>query len=156
MKNRVLCFAFLCVLVPVLLVVPVLGTELAGGYYITADSSLGEGLTFYIPSGYAEGSLTYDENGYLFNLTSSSIYLYCPDYPDYTIYASRFSGFQYRTDSNYGTTYVDLQLTNVTDTNVEILTESPAPGVILDEDVLLVMILAVMIVGVGAFVILRR
>lgn len=156
MKKRVLSFLFFCILVPVLLVVPALGAELAGGYYITGDSALGEDLTFYIPSGYAEGSLTYDENGYLFNLTSSSIYLYCPDYPDYTIYASRFSGFQYRTDSDYGSMYVDLQLTNVSDTNVEILTESPVPSVILDEDVLLVMILSVLMIGVGAFVILRR
>lgn len=141
-------------LVSVLLVVPALGAELAGGYYITGDSALGNGLTFYIPANYVSGSLTYDENGYLFNLTSSSIYLYCPDYPDYTIYASRFSGFQYRTDSNYGTTYLDLNLTNITAANVEILEESPELPI--SQDKLLYMILAVMIIGVGAFVILRR
>lgn len=141
-------------LVSALLVVPVLGAGLAGGYYITGDSALGDGLTFYIPASFVSGSLTYDENGYLFNLTSSSIYLYCPDYPDYTIYASRFSGFQYRTDSNYGTTYQDLNLTNVTAANVEILEESPKLPI--SQDKLLYMILSVMIIGVGAFVILRR
>lgn len=141
-------------LVSALLVVPVLGAGLAGGYYITGDSALGDGLTFYIPSNFVSGSLTYDENGYLFNLTSSSIYLYCPDYPDYTIYASRFSGFQYRTDSNYGTTYLDLNLTNITAANVEILEESPELPV--SQDKLLYMILAAVIVGIGAFVILRR
>lgn len=147
-------FLLFCILVPVLLVAPVLGAELSGGYYITGDCALGDGLTFYIPSDYAAGCLTYDEDGYLFNLTSSSIYLYCPDYPDYTIYASRFFGFQYRTDTGYGSSYVDLNLTNVTDTNVEIMTSSPAPAI--SANVLLVMILAVCIVGVGAFVLLRR
>lgn len=148
-------FPFLVLfLVPVLLAVPVLGAELSGGYYITGDSALGKSLTFYVPSDYAAGSLTYDENGYLFNLTSSSVYLYCPDYPDYTIYASRLSGFQYRTDSGYGSSYVDLNLTNVTDTNVDIMSSSPAPAI--SSSVLLVMILAVCIVGVGAFVLLRR
>lgn len=151
--KRIFFFLSLC-LVLVLLAVPVLGAELSGGYYFTADSALGDGLTFYIPTDYASGSLTYDENGYLFNLTASSIYLYCPDYPDYTIYASRFSGFQYRTDSNYGSTYIDLKLTNVTAANVEIMEKSPplSPS----QDQILIMILCVSIIGVGAFVLLRR
>lgn len=152
--KKLLPFLVLCVLVPVLLVVPVLGAELAGGYYITGDSALGNGLTFYIPASFVSGSLTYDENGYLFNLTSSSIYLYCPDYPDYIIYAPRFSVFQYRTDSSYGSSYVDLNLTNITVANVEILEESPS--LMLSQDKLLIMILAVLIIGVGAFVLLRR
>lgn len=144
----------LCILVLVLLVLPVLGAELAGGYYVTGDSAMGNDLTFYIPSNYAAGSLTYDSSGNLFNLTSSSIYLYCPDYPDYTIYAPRFSGFQYRTDSSYGSTYVDLKLRNISAGNVEILEDSPS--LILASDKILVMILAVLIIGVGAFVLLRR
>ena len=127
---------------------------LSGGYYITGDSALGSDITFYVPADYAEGSLTYDSSGNLFNLTSSSIYLYCPDYPDYTIYAPRFSGFQYRPASGSGYTYVDLLLHNVSDTNVEILDDSPPPA--LSSDKLLVMILAVLIVGVGAYVLLRR
>ena len=152
--KRILPLLFLCVLVPALLVVPVLGAELAGGYYITGDCALGKGLTFYVPSTYASGSFTYDENGNLFNLTSSTVYLYCTDYPDYTFSASRFSTFQYRTDSGYGSNTADLNLNNVTETNVEILMESPSLA--LSQDKLLVMILVVLIVGVGAFVILRR
>lgn len=100
--------------------------ELAGGYYFVADTALGDGLRFYVPADYASGSLTYDSSGYLFNLTSSSIYLYCPDYPDYTIYAPRFSGFQYRPASGSGYTYVDLYVHDVSDTNVDILDEDPA------------------------------
>lgn len=143
----------LLLLVPVLLAAPVLGAELAGGYYITGDSALGS-RTFYVPVDYASGSLTYDSSGNLFNLTSSSIYLYCPDYPDYTIYAPRFSVFQYRTDSGYGSSYVDLNLRNVSETNVEILTSSPSLSI--SSNKLLVMILAVLVVGVGVFVILPR
>lgn len=149
--KRVLPFLAALLLASVL-VLPVLGAELAGGYYITGDCVLGNGLTFYVPADYASGSLTYDSSGNLFNLTSSSIYLYSPDFPEYTIYASRFSGFQYRVGSGYN--YVDLNLTNVTAANVEILDSSPAPA--LSKDVLLVSILAVLIVGVGAIVLLRR
>lgn len=148
-------FPYLVALCLVLvLAVPVLASDLTGGYYITGDSSMGTGLKFYVPSNFVSGSLTYDDAGYLFNLTNSSIYLYCPDYPDYTIYAPRFSVFQYRESSGTGYIYQDLNLTNVSDTNVEILTASPVP--ILDSDQVLVLILAVLIVFVGAFVILRR
>lgn len=145
---------FFCILVPVILVMPVLGAELAGGYYVTGDCALGNDMTFYVPADYAAGSLTYDSSGNLFNLTASSIYLYSPDYPDYTIYAPRFSVFQYRTDSSYGSSYVALNLKNISAGNVEILKDSPS--LVLRVDKLLVMILSVMIVGVGAFVLLRR
>lgn len=150
--KRVSFFFTSLILVLAFLVMPVLGAELAGGYYIVGDSAIGNGLTFYIPSDYAAGCLTYDSSGCLFNLTSSSIYLYCVEHPDYVIYAKRFSGFQYSTGGNY--TYVDLNLRNVTDTNVEILVESPRMA-FRDSD-LLIMILSVCLIGVGAFVILRR
>lgn len=152
MKKFFLSLSLL-LLVPVLMAVPVLGADLAGGYYITGDSALGN-RTFYIPADYASGSLTYDSSGHLFNLTSSTIYLYCPDYPDYTISASRFSVFQYRTDSGYGSSYQELKLRNVSDTNVEILSASPPLSI--GSAKLLVMILAVLVVGVGVFVILPR
>ena len=137
-----------------MLTVSVLGAELAGGYYITGDSAMGKGLTFYVPADYAAGSFTYDENGCLFNLTSSTIYLYCPDYPEYTITASRFSGFQYRQASGAGYQYQDLNLKNVSATNVEIMEDSPSLALSLDK--ILIMILAVCIIGVGAYVVLRR
>ena len=152
--KRIFLFLSVLLLVPVLLVVPALGAELAGGYYITGDSKLGNDLTFYVPSDYAAGSLTYDSSGNLFNLTSSSVYLYCPTYPDYTIYAPRFSGFQYRTDSGYGSTYVDLNLSDVSDTNVEILEDSPS--LVISSDKLLVCVLAVLVIGVAVFLIYPR
>lgn len=151
--KKLLPFLSVLLLVPVL-IVPALGAELAGGYYITGDSSMGKGLTFYVPSDYAAGCLTYDESGNLFNLTSSSIYLYCPDYPEYTIYASRFSGFQYRSGSGVGTSYQDLRLRNVTDTNVEILEDSPSRA--LSSTQILVLILAVIVIIAGMMILLPR
>lgn len=152
--KKILSFLPVLFLVPAFLIVPVLGAELAGGYYVTGDSALGSGLTFYVPADYAAGSLTYDSSGNLFNLTSSSVYLYCPDYPDYTIYAPRFSGFQYRSSSGSGYTYYDLNLRNVSAGNVEIYEDDPSP--LHGADTVSIMILAVLIVGVGAFVLLRR
>lgn len=153
MKRSLSSISF-CILVLALVTVPVLGAELSGGYYITGNSALGDDLTFYVPSDYAAGSLTYDSSGNLFNLTSSSIYLYCPDYPDYTIYAPRFSAFQYRSGTGSGYTYVDLNLKNISEGNVEVFEKDPSP--LHGADTVSIMILAVLIVGVGAFVLLRR
>lgn len=135
-----------------LFVLPVAASSLSGGYYLTADSALGV-HTFYVPSEFASGSLTYDSSGNLFNLTDSSIYLYCPDYPGYSIYAPRFSGFQYRRDSG-GYSYADLYIHDINSTNVEIYAASPVRGISVDR--LLVAILVVLIIAVSAFVILRR
>lgn len=153
MKHFLLLLCIL-LLASAFLVMPVLAAELSGGYYITGDSALGSDMTFYVPADYAAGSLTYDSSGNLFNLTSGSIYLYSPDHPDYTIYAPRFSAFQYRTDSSYGSSYVALSLKNISDTNVEIFDEDPT--LLPHYDVVSIMILAVLIIGVGAFVLLRR
>lgn len=152
--KRSLSSILFCILVLALLTVPALGAELTGGYYITGDSALGKNLTFYVPSDYAAGSLTYNSSGDLFNLTSNSIYLYCPDYPDYTIYAPRFSEFQYRSGTGSSYNYVDLNLRNVSDTNVEIFNKDPSP--LHGASTVSIMILAVLIVGVGAMVLLRR
>lgn len=151
--KKLLPFLLVCILVPVL-VVPVLGADLAGGYYITGDSAIGQDLTFYVPADFASGSLTYDSSGNLFNLTNSSIYLYCPDYPEYTIYAARFSGFQYRQSSGAGYQYQDLKLRNVSAANVEILDDSPTRT--FSDNTLLYVILVVLIIFVGAYAILPR
>lgn len=152
--KKLLPLLLCCVLVPVLLAVPVLGADLAGGYYITGDSDMGQDLTFYVPADFATGSLTYDSSGNLFNLTNSSIYLYCPDYPEYQIYAARFSGFQFRQSSGAGYQYQDLNLRNVTAANVEILEDSPTRT--FSDNTLLNVILVVLIIFVGAYAILPR
>lgn len=150
-RFSILCISLLLVLA--VFTLPVLAAELAGGYYIVGDCALGKGLTFYVPSNYAVGSFTYDSSGNLFNLTNSTVYIYCAQYPGTTVYARRFEPFIYNTENGYNT-YADLRLTNISDTNVEIFSESPRLA--LSDTNILVMILSVCLVGVGAFVILRR
>ena len=128
---RKISLFFVLVFVCCLLILPVSAAELQGGYVFTCDCALGTGVTFYIPTNFASGSLTYDSSGNLFNLTSSTIYLYSPDYPNYTFTASRFSGFTYRS-GNAGSTTTDLKIRNVRTENVEIFTEDPALSARLD------------------------
>lgn len=139
-------------LVLVTLTVPVMAADLQGGYYFVADSALGTGVKFYVPSDFANGSLTYDSSGCLFNLTASSIYLYCPDHPEYTIYAPRFSVFQYRAGPGYN--YADLNITNVTETNLQIY--EAAPGKSLGSSELMLLIVVLLVVMIGGLVIVPR
>lgn len=80
------------------------GGDIDAGCWFVATSAFGAGTShrFYFDREFASGSLIMDSLGFLWNNSQSSIYLYCPDYPDYTIYAPRFGYFQYRTnDNNY-------------------------------------------------------
>ena len=102
--------------------VPAAAADLQGGYYIVADCALGNGIRFYVPASAAEGCFTYDSSGNLFNISNGTVYLYSPSLPDYTISASRFSGFVYRGD-NYNS--LELRIHNITETNIQIYTENP-------------------------------
>lgn len=124
MKKIFVLAAVACLVM--LFALPTSAAELSGGYSFTCDCALGDDITFYVPASYAQGCLTYNESGYLFNISSSTIYLYCPDYPDYTFSASRFAIFQYRTSSDYGTSYQALNIRNVTTSNVEIFSDDPS------------------------------
>lgn len=97
---------------------------LAGGYYFVCDCALGYDLMFYVPNEWAHDALTFDGSGEVVNLSTSTCYLYCPDYPDYTFSASRFGTFSYRA-SNYNTT--DLEITNISDTNISFFEEAAVP-----------------------------
>lgn len=103
--------------------------NLSGGYYFTADCAFGSGLRFYVPAEFAEDSLTFDSSGDIVNLSNSSVYLYCPSYPSYFIYAPRFSTFQYRvsTGSSYG--YSDCDFSNVESVTVSFLKNADKPVV---------------------------
>lgn len=145
---------FVVFVILVFMAIPAMAADLQGGYYFVADSALGDNLKFYVPADFANGSLTYDSSGFLFNLTSSSIYLYCPDYPDYTIYASRFSGFQYRAGSGAGYSYIDLNISNISDTNLEIFEKYPGKVPRVPE--LLLVIVVLLVVLIGCYLIVRR
>lgn len=121
--------------------------SLAGGYYFVADSVLGSGLKFYVPLEWAHDVFTLDSSGAPVNLSNNTCYAYCPDYPDYTISCSRFGTFTYRA-TNYNTT--DLQLTNITETNISFL-EDETPR-LSQHDLLLLIAGMIFLFGAAAFV----
>ena len=100
---------------------------IVGGYYIVADCALGQGVKFWVPADFAQGSITMDSSGSLVNMTNSTIYLMPDDSSlnsSYTIQAPRFSSFQYRRDaSGYG--WSDLDISNISDTNISLLDDTP-------------------------------
>lgn len=102
---------------------PAAVSGLSGGYYITVNCALGNGLTFYLPSEFANDSLAFD-NSSLVNLSNSSIYLFPTDsrFSSYTIYAPRFGHFQYRTTGTAA--YQDLRISAVTDSNVRFMSDT--------------------------------
>lgn len=124
---------------------------LSGGAYFVADSALGNALAFYVPVDYLD-KLAYTSDGDLFNLSASSVYLYCPSFPDYTIYAQRFSKFQFRPNSS-GYTYTDCNFSNVDPVAVSILQNADKP--MISTDTLIIGVLAVMVL-LGCIFIIRR
>lgn len=124
--------------------------SLAGGYYFVADCALGSDVTFYVPLEWAHDVFTLDRSGAPVNLSTSTCYAFAPAFPDYTIQCSRFGTFTYRA-SNYNT--ADLQITNISDTNIEFLedtTQRPS-----DSDLLLVIASLVFMFGL-LFILIRR
>lgn len=94
---------------------------LAGGYYFVCDCALGYDLMFYVPVEWAYDVFTLDSSGAPVNLSNSTCYAYCPDFPDYTFSCSRFGTFTYRA-TNYNTT--DLAITDISDTNISFFDDS--------------------------------
>lgn len=121
---------------------------LSGGYYFVCDCALGNSVRFWIPADFAVGSIALN-NGVLVNMTNSTIYLYCEQYPSYTFMASRFSGFQYRATS--GSNYYSLNIHNVTETNISFLDDEPQA--VSTNTLLIVLCVIVLLLGlVSSFV----
>ena len=109
--------------------VPVLYASggIVGGYYFVCDCALGNDIKFWIPADFASDSISIDGSGSLVNMTNSTIYLMPDDTTinnNYTIQAPRFSSFQYRRDSS-GYTWSSLAITNISDTNISWLDDTP-------------------------------
>lgn len=62
-------------------------------------------ITLYCPVGVNSNGLVIMDDS-LVNLTNSTVYFYCPEFPDYTFSASRFSPVYYRVD-NYTSRLLD-------------------------------------------------
>ena len=123
---------------------------LAGGYYFVADCALGTDVKFYVPLEWAHDVFTLDRSGDPVNLSNSTCYAFAPAFPDYTIQCSRFGTFTYRA-TNYNTS--DLQITNISDTNIDFLEDETQR--LSDSELLLLIACMVFIFGT-VFILIRR
>lgn len=99
-----------------------------GSAWVTGtDSRLGR-ITIYWPISFKSGYFGIDSNGYLFNVSSSSLSGYLSDVHNNSVSASAFSYPRYREYSGSGYSYVDLHLIPE-NSNMEIATSnSPKYG----------------------------
>lgn len=87
-----------------------------GSGYITGTTTSGTTVTLYFPVNYKEGYFGVDSNGYLFNVSSTSITGYCADYYNNSVSVSGFSYPRYRTSStnyDYTTLYIRPTASNM-------------------------------------------
>ena len=124
---------------------------ISGGYYFVCDCALGASVKFWIPADFATGSIAFDGNN-LINMTNSSIYI-LPDSPrlsSYTIYAPRFGHFQYR---RTGYDYADLYITNIEDTNISFLNDTPQT---VPDSTFWVILISVLMIGFLLMIFVKR
>lgn len=98
------------------------------GWITGTDSNLGT-VTLYFPINYKSGYWGVDRNGYLFNVSSTSISGYLEDVYNNSVSAAGFSYPRYRTSNNG--TYINLYL-RPENSNMEIAT-AMAPKYAADE-----------------------
>lgn len=116
---------------------------LAGGYYIDCSTSALGDVRIYVPCEYQYGSFTTNSNGDLVSLRSSTVtgILYSGD-TSYTVRWRSFGTPQYRSESGPSSSYSDLGISKILDTNVQILSsDSDVPLLPSVEYLLLVLIL---------------
>lgn len=106
---------------------PVIGTDAPsnpafyGSCWVTGyDDNLGE-VTIYFPLSVKENYWGVDPNGYLYNITSSSVSGYLSGVYNNSVSASGFSYPRYRESSSSGYSYIDLHLVP-SNSNMEIAT----------------------------------
>lgn len=123
--------------------------DLSGGYYFICDCDLGYDLKFYVPVEWAFDAFALNASGVLVNMSTSTCYAYCPEFPEYSVSCSRFSTFTYRSNN----IYTDLNISDISDTNINFLdNEVKKPS---DSDMLLVIAGLIFVFG-ACFMILRR
>lgn len=104
-----------------------IGGSLSGGYFFDCNCSLGNGIRFYVPVEWSQDALAIDSTGAPVNMSNSTVYAYCPAFPEYTFSASRFNTFTYRGDGLQST---ELGITSVTESNIKFLKDTVLyPGV---------------------------
>lgn len=119
------------------------GAPLAGGYYIDCTTSALGDVRIYVPYEYQYGSFTTNSNGDLVSLRSSTVtgILYSGD-TSYTVRWTSFGTPQYRAPSGSSYYYYDLGVSEILDTNIQILSsDSDVPLLPSAQYLLLVLIL---------------
>ena len=119
------------------------GAPLAGGYYIDCSTSALGDVRIYVPYEYQRGSFTTNTSGDIVSLRSSTVIglLYDGD-TAYTVRWSSFGTPQYRSYSGSSYSYYDLGVTQILDTNIQILSsDADVPLLPSSEYLLLVLIL---------------
>lgn len=110
--RRFVCGAlsacFLCVGAFALDDTPPADVPFYGSAFVTGDSTELGTITLYFPISYSEGYLGTDENGYLYNVSNSSITCYLEGYDYCNIPAWSYP--RYRQDSSSSYTYTDLYI----------------------------------------------
>jgi len=100
------------------------------GWVTGVDSRLGT-ITLYFPRDYCSDTWGLDSNGYLFNITSSTVGGYLSDVYNNSISAPSFSYPRYRSSSSSSWDYVDIHLVP-SSSNMEIYTTN-RPRVTVDD-----------------------
>lgn len=75
-------------------------------------------MKFYVPLEWASDVFALSGTGSPVNMSTSTCYAFCPDYPDYTFQCNRFSEFTYRAN-NYNS--ANLNISKIGDTNITFL-----------------------------------
>lgn len=99
------------------------GDVLSGGAFFEVETSELGNVKIYIPMDYQEGSFAYDNYGNLVNIRASTITGYILDGTQYSVRWTSFGTPQYRllNYSGVGSTYNDLSVEDVLDTNIQII-----------------------------------
>lgn len=99
------------------------GDVLSGGAFFEVDTDELGSVKIYIPIDYQEGSFAYDNYGNLVNIRAATITGYILDGTQYTVRWTSFGTPQYRllNYSGVGSTYNDLTVETVEDTNIQII-----------------------------------
>ena len=121
---------------------PLASSDFSGGYYFVCDCVLGYDLKFYVPLEWAVDIFALTDSGSLVNMSNSTCYAYCPNYPDYTFQCNRFGEFTYRS-SNYNS--VDLHITEISESNITFLDNEVKR--ISDSDILFLIAAMVLLFG---------
>lgn len=104
---------------------PLQASYLQGGFYFDCSTSLGA-LRLYVPSEWASDRLALTSGGAPFNLSTSTLYLYCPDRPDLEFFARRFSEISYRDRNEHDR---PLSVTSISSSNIDFMSDSvPRPS----------------------------